>query len=117
MRFLRRLWRSRRARSAVVRIREAGWVDSQQIQAVEPNKAVQGYMTLGRALRVYVDTIRQHAEAFPADDEEGFDEDLAQVVSSLGFLGTLDPGCLDPEEDELAAAMLVLRQHIKERAA
>jgi hypothetical protein len=60
------------------------------------------------AVRVYVDVVKQHAEALPADDED-WDDDHALVVSSLGFVGTLNPGCLEESEDELAAAMAVIR--------
>lgn len=66
------------------------------------------YQALLEATHEYVRVVNEHAEAL-ADYAEDMDGDAEQIVSSLGFLGHLDKGCLDPEEDSLAQALDVLK--------
>ena len=67
---------------------------------------------LREATREYVRVVNEHAEAL-ADYAEDMDADAEQIVSSLGFIGQLDKGCLDADEDSddgsLAQALDVLR--------
>lgn len=64
--------------------------------------------TLLAAVAEYVRVVKEHADAL-ADYAEDMDGDAEQIVSSLGFIGNLDRGCLDPEDDSLAQALDVLR--------
>ena len=65
------------------------------------------FETLRGAAQEYVRVVNEHAEAL-ADYAEDMDGDAEQIVSSLGFIGALNKGCLDPEEDSLAQALDVL---------
>jgi len=69
------------------------------------------YQALLDATHEYVRVVNEHAEAL-ADYAEDMDEDAAQIVTSLGFVGALNKGCLDPDEDTddgtLARALDVL---------
>lgn len=64
---------------------------------------------LEQALGVYLAALRNCLAALPsAVDDREWDEDDYEVLNALRMQAELNIGCLDPEEDELAAAILVL---------